>query len=88
MERFGFSRGSPNPYAHPPQATPPHTQHHSASVFVVDNAPDQSFVIQNHAAVPPGSFQDGQYVLIDKKYVMTARYDIIIILTIILWNTF
>lgn len=74
MDKFGFSRGNPNPYAQPPQQQPSYNiPNQNSSVYLVDNAPDQSFVIQNHAAVPPGVFQDGQFVLINKNYVMTAR---------------
>lgn len=72
MDKFGFSKPAPNPYAQPPPA-PPYSQNFNSSVYLVDNAPDQSFVIQNHAAVPPGVFQDGQPIIIDKRYVMTAR---------------
>lgn len=78
MDKFGFSKGRANPYAQSPQVgfhNNPSTsaQHSGSHIFMVDNAPDPSYVNLNHAAVPPGSFNDGQYIIIDGKYVMTAR---------------
>lgn len=42
--------------------------------FFITNAPDETFVMDNVAAVSPGLFKDGQTVIIDRKCVLTVRY--------------
>lgn len=58
---------SPQPYQ---SSTPPRIK---SSRYSIVNAPDSTYVISNHAAVPVGSFQDGEYIIVDGKYVFTAQ---------------
>lgn len=68
MEKFGFGgkreQGGHHPHHFPP--VPPVT-------LEVVQAPEASIVLDNVLAVPHGTFHDGQYVIVDRQYVFTAR---------------
>lgn len=71
---FGFlGGGKPTP---PPGNAPPQYQHRgnvASFVLKIDNAPNQSYVIDNVVAVPQGTFTNGQTIIVDNKFVFTAR---------------
>jgi vesicle-fusing ATPase len=70
MEKFGFSGRSSHPTPPPrPQVEPAFP----VLTMQVDNAPGPSFAVDNVLAVPPGTFQNGQYVIVNDTFVFTAR---------------
>ncbi|ANB15066.1 AAA family ATPase SEC18 [Sugiyamaella lignohabitans] len=72
MEKFGFGRSHPGISSRRP-APAPQSPVHATLRASVENAPAQSFVIDNVLAVPAAPFKDGQYVIVDDTYVFTAR---------------
>ena len=72
MDGFRFGRQQPSAKSSAGHHhTPP--PGYGPVVLAIDNAPQQSYVIDNVLAVAPGIFQDGQYVIVDNQFVFTVR---------------
>lgn len=82
MEKKSFGlfggRSNQNPYQAPPGGAPP-PQHPgrggaaSAIVMKVAKLKDETFAIANVVAVPPGTFENGQTIIVNNRYVFTCR---------------
>lgn len=70
MEKFGFghnkSADQHRPSAHSFKPAP-------TRQLIVETSPGSNFVLDNVLAVPPNTFEDGQYVICDDRYVFSVR---------------
>lgn len=72
MEKFGFNKGHHhNPGS--PREPPIRRSNGPTLELGITQPPDSSYAIENVVAVPRNTYQDGDYVIVNGRYVLTAR---------------